>query len=94
MHKKNLHLQGLDQAGPLQAVADPHGPCRGDANLGAEPAVTLMITARESTGRTLSSKLVVRGPIFMAMADNPIKANTGRTTQVISATIWTFLSLS
>ena len=62
MHKKNLHLQGLDQASPLQAVVDPHGPCRGDANLGAELAITLMITARESTGQTLSSKLVVRGP--------------------------------
>ena len=48
----------------------------GAADLGAEPAVTLMITARESTGRTISSKLVVRGPVFMATADNPVKANT------------------
>ena len=35
-----------------------------------------MIMARESTGQTLSSKLVVRGPIFMATAHNPVKANT------------------
>ena len=32
-----------------------------------------MITARESTGWTLSSKLVVRGPIFMATAHNNVE---------------------
>ena len=48
----------------------------GAADLGAEPAVTLMITARESTGRTLSSRILMRGPIFKATADSPIKANT------------------
>ena len=48
----------------------------GAPDLGAEAAITLLISARERTGRLTGSKLVIRGPIYHATADNPIKANT------------------
>ena len=47
----------------------------GAPNIASKPAVTLLVSARETTGRITSSKIVVRGPLFVAGRDNPIKAN-------------------
>ena len=48
----------------------------GAPDLMADPAVTLLISAREITGRVTSSKLVIRGPIFVVRPEDQFKANT------------------
>ena len=48
----------------------------GAPDIGATPATSLLVTARETTGRIVSSKMVIRGPCFAATVANPIKANT------------------
>ena len=47
----------------------------GAPDIASKPTVTLLVSARESTGRITSSKIVARGPLFVAGRDNPIKAN-------------------
>ena len=47
----------------------------GAPDLQADPAITLMISARETTGRVTSSKLVIRGPTFVVRADDQFRAN-------------------
>ena len=47
----------------------------GAPDLASTPAATLLVSARETTGRITSSKLVTRGPVFVAGRDNPFKAN-------------------
>ena len=47
----------------------------GAPDLATTPAATLLVAARETTGRITSSKLVTRGPVFTAGRDNPFKAN-------------------
>ena len=48
----------------------------GAPDLGALPATSLLISAKETTGRIVSSKLIVRGPVFVAAGANPVKADT------------------
>ena len=48
----------------------------GAPDLGSSPAITLLVSARETSGRITSSKLVARGPLFRAAMTNPVKANT------------------
>ena len=47
----------------------------GATDIQAHPVISLLISARETTGRITSSKTVIRGPIFTASEENPIKAN-------------------
>ena len=47
----------------------------GAADIKAEAVVSLLVSARENTGRITSSRLVVRGPLFSATEEDPIKAN-------------------
>ena len=48
----------------------------GAPDISAIPATSLLVTARETTGRIVNSKLVIRGPCFTATVSNPVKANT------------------
>ena len=50
----------------------------GAPDTGAQPAISFLISATESTGRIKSSKLVTRGPLLVSGEDNPIKANVIR----------------
>ena len=45
------------------------------AEIKARPAATILISARETTGRICGSRFVLRGDIFMAGA-NPLPAKT------------------
>ena len=47
----------------------------GAPDIAARPAITLLVSSRETTGRITSSKLVMRGPLFVAGRSNPLKAN-------------------
>ena len=47
----------------------------GAEDIRSTPVISLLVTARESTGIITSSKLVIRGPVFVAGETNPIKAS-------------------
>ena len=47
----------------------------GAPDIGKDPVVSLLVSSRETTGRITSTRLVVRGPLFVATEDEPFQAN-------------------